>query len=175
MWMEAGSYWTQPAGEVHITSSRGAGIGYVEIQSGPYLVKPSTEAFDNGEKPVNVDSTNIVWLDASDSTWIKGEAASDPDKNAQMTFMWGSPDGNQINGTMLKLPAGFSGSLESDSSTFKMIVIKGQIKLQAGGDEQTLTAGSYLGSQGKASHRLSCEKECTVYVRNKGRYSVVPE
>ena len=29
MWMKVGSYWTQPAGEVHITSSRGAGIGYV--------------------------------------------------------------------------------------------------------------------------------------------------
>lgn len=40
MWMEVGSYWTQPAGEVHITAARGSSIGYVEIQSGPYLVKP---------------------------------------------------------------------------------------------------------------------------------------
>ncbi len=35
LWMPVGSYWTQPAGEVHITAARGASIGYVEIQSGP--------------------------------------------------------------------------------------------------------------------------------------------
>ena len=108
MWMKPGSYWTQPAGEVHITSSRGAGIGYVEIQSGPYLVKPGSEAFDNGERPVNVDVTNIVWLDASDTTWIKGDAGTDAAKNIQMTFMWGKPRADHINGSMVKLPAGFS-------------------------------------------------------------------
>ncbi|MEM7180451.1 MAG: DUF4437 domain-containing protein [Spirochaetota bacterium] len=62
MWMPAGSYWTQPAGESHITSAKGnTNIAFIEIDSGPYLVKPTEEAFDNGEKPVNIHKSNIIW------------------------------------------------------------------------------------------------------------------
>lgn len=177
MWMGVGSYWTQPAGEVHITSSRGAGIGYVEIQSGPYLVKPDSEAFDNGERPINIDSTNVVWLDASNTTWIEGEADVDATKNAQMTFMWGSPEGEEVNGTMLKLPAGFSGKLNTESSSFKVIVIDGQTKLHLDGgkDVRTLTPGGYFGTEGKASNHVTTKDGCTVYVRTKGKYIVVAE
>ena len=173
MWMKSGSWWTQPAGEVHITSARGASIGYVEIQSGPYLVKPPAEAFDNGERPVNMEASNIVWLDATDTTWIKGGAEEDTAKGPKLTFMWGSPKNEQINGTMLKLPAGFSGILESESSSFKMIVIKGQTQFHSGDDVKTLTAGGYIGSQGKVSHHLTCKNECVVYIRTKGKYWVV--
>ena len=177
MWMPVGSYWTQPAGEVHITAARGASIGYVEIQSGPYLVKPGSEAFDNGERPVNVDATNIVWLDASNTTWIEGEPHPDMSRNTQMTFMWGSPDSDQVNGTMVKLPAGFSGKLNTESSNFKVIVIQGQteLHLDAGNDVRTLTAGGYFGSKGKASHHLTSKNETILYVRATGKYSVVPE
>ena len=177
MWMGVGSYWTQPAGEVHITSARGASIGYVEIQSGPYLVKGVTEAFDNGERPVNVDSTNRVWLDASGTTWIEGETSPDQSTNVQMAFMWGSPESDQINGTMLRLPAGFSGRLNTESSTFKVIVIEGQARLHLNGgdDVKTLTPGGYFGSDGAASHHVTSEGGCTIYVRTRGMYSVVPD
>ena len=64
MWMPAGSFWTQPKGEVHITAARGAtNMALVEIDKGPYLVLPVEEAFDSGERPVNVDASNIVWVD----------------------------------------------------------------------------------------------------------------
>ena len=177
MWMKVGSYWTQPAGEVHITSSRGAGIGYVEIQSGPYLVKPESEAFDNGERPINIDATNIVWLDASNTTWIEGGVNADKANNVQMTFMWGSPEGDKVNGTMLKLPAGFSGKLNTESSSFKVIVIDGQISLHldSGKDVRKLTPGGYFGTEGKASNHVTTKNGCTVYVRTKGKYTVVPE
>jgi quercetin dioxygenase-like cupin family protein len=177
MWMKVGSYWTQPAGEVHITAARGASIGYVEIQSGPYLVKPGSEAFDNGERPINIDATNIVWLDASNTTWIKGDLNSNESKNAQMTFMWGKPEGDQINGTMVKLPAGFTGKLKTESSTFKVIVIEGEasLHLDDGKDVKKLAGGGYFGSEGKASHHVTCDDACTIYVRTKGKYSVVPE
>jgi hypothetical protein len=50
MWMPAGSFWTQPVGASHITSAQGAeNIALVEIDKGPYLVKPIDEAFDKGE------------------------------------------------------------------------------------------------------------------------------
>lgn len=177
MWMTTGSYWTQPAGETHITSARGASIGYVEIQSGPYLVKPPSEAFDNGERPINIDATNIVWLDALNTTWIKGEAKSNESENAKMAFMWGNPEGAELNGTMVKLPAGFSGKLNTEGSSLKVIVIKGQtnLHLDSGNDVKVLTPGGYFGSKGKASHHLTCQKECTIYVRSKGKYTVEPK
>lgn len=71
MWMKPGSFWTQPVGESHITSARGEeNIALVEIDKGPYLVKPISDAFDNGERPVNIDISNIVWLDNNKSNWI---------------------------------------------------------------------------------------------------------
>lgn len=52
MWMPPGSFWTQPAGEDHTTAADGeTNLIYLEIDSGPYLVKPSAEQFDNGERP----------------------------------------------------------------------------------------------------------------------------
>ena len=64
MWMPAGSFWTQPKGEVHITAARGAtNVALVEVDKGPYLVLPIEEAFDSGKRPVNVDASNIVWVD----------------------------------------------------------------------------------------------------------------
>ncbi|NNF05424.1 MAG: DUF4437 domain-containing protein, partial [Candidatus Eisenbacteria bacterium] len=39
MWMPKGSYWTQPAGEVHITAAKGSeNIAFIEIEEAPYLV-----------------------------------------------------------------------------------------------------------------------------------------
>jgi hypothetical protein len=56
MWMPPGSFWTQPKGEVHITAAKGVtNVALVEIDKGPYLVLPVEEAFDSGERPVNVD------------------------------------------------------------------------------------------------------------------------
>ncbi|MEM9409540.1 MAG: DUF4437 domain-containing protein [Planctomycetota bacterium] len=175
MWMKAGSFWTQPAGEVHITSSRGAGIGYVEIQSGPYLVKPPVEAFDNGERPVNMDKSNIVWLDASDTTWIEVDPKKNASTSPQLTFLWGSPKGDETHGTMLRLPAGFSGELKSESSTFKVIVIEGETHFHTGDDVIEITAGGYIGSNGKVAYQLRCDEACVVYIRTKGKYSVVSE
>ena len=62
MWMSPGSFWTQPVGESHITSAKGEeNIALVEIDNGPYLVKPISEAFDKGERPINIDASNVVW------------------------------------------------------------------------------------------------------------------
>ena len=59
-----GSFWTQPKGEVHITAAKGTtNVAYIEIEEGPYLVLPTEEAFDSGERPINVDASNIVWID----------------------------------------------------------------------------------------------------------------
>ncbi len=88
-WLPAGSYWQQPAGEAHITAADAEdNMAFLDIQEGPYLVKPTSEAFDNGEKPVNVDKTNLVWLNANDIEWVSEKS------NVETAFLWGSHEKN---------------------------------------------------------------------------------
>lgn len=82
MWMPTGSFWTQPAGEDHTTATNGeTNLIYLEIDAGPYLVKPSAENFDNGERPLNLHKDNIVWLDSNDLHDISA-------KGVQSTYGW---------------------------------------------------------------------------------------
>jgi len=180
MWLSTGSYWTQPAGEAHITSADGSSnLAYIEIEQGPYLVQPTEEAFDNGEKPVNVDTSNIVWLDALNSNCAVPSDAPACIHGAEIAFLWGSPQDQQLNGTLVKLPAGFSGDLRSDAATFRSVVIQGRAAYRAPGETETtpLAPGSYFGSSAASSHRVSCESgaDCIFYVRTEGRYDVKPD
>ncbi len=176
MWMTQGAFWTQPAGEPHITSARGTTIAYIEIDKGPYLVMPTNEAFDKGERPVNVDASNIVWLGAASTTWIEPSGKSAGAKEPEIAFLWGDPQSDQANGTLVKLPAGFDGKIHSRDSSFRAVVIKGQAKhqLDTRTDEKSLAAGSYFSSQSATSHRLSTEGEtdCVIYVRSDGKFII---
>lgn len=168
MWLPAGSFWTQPAGEAHITAAAGQeNIAYIEINSGPYLVKPTEEAFDNGERPINVDESNLVWLDAADITWIhQNEKDTDGPKTA---FLWGKPETGQLSGSLLKLPAGYSGTINSAGTILRAVVIQGE--LAYGESAQTLAAGSYFGSEGAAVHQIasSADQETVIYIRTDGK------
>ena len=83
MWLPSGSFWTQPAGESHITAANGDdNLIYLEIDSGPYLVKPVEQAFDNGERPINMTENNLFWLNVKDATWLEAG-------NAQISYLWG--------------------------------------------------------------------------------------
>nr|WP_299410997.1 DUF4437 domain-containing protein [Acaryochloris sp. IP29b_bin.148] len=172
MWLPAGSFWTQPAGEVHVTAADDSNnLAYIEIEEGPYLVRPPEAAFDNGERPVNVDRSNLVWLNASNITWV-----DQPEMlaGAKMAFLWGNPQDEQLNGTLIKLPTGFTGEIQSQASTFRAVVIQGQPSLHSG-QTNVLEPGSYFGSEGETVHQVSCEakEECVIYVRAQGKYNVV--
>jgi hypothetical protein len=171
MWMPTGSFWTQPAGEVHITAARGpTNMAYIEIDRGPYLVLPPKEAFDRRERPINVDASNIVWVDPPGAP----ASANGP----KVAFLWGKLQDGQLNGTLVKLPAGFTGKIKSHGSTFRAVVIKGQPQYQLPGetDVETLEPGSYFGSKGQSVHQISsqAEKESIIYVRTDGKYDVIP-
>lgn len=175
MWMGPGSFWTQPAGEVHITSvGPGGGTAFLEILSGPYLVQPSEEAFDNGERPVNIEERNVVWLDSSDVVWVRNGTGSN---GPEIAFLWGTPEDGRLNGTFAKLPADFSGELETGGVELKAVVVKGRVAHGADSlaSSSTLEPGSYFGSEGDVSHSLSCasETECIIYVRTAGKYHLV--
>jgi hypothetical protein len=168
MWMPAGSFWTQPKGEVHITAAKGSNnIALVEIDKSPYLVRSFKEAFDSGEKPINVDPSNLIWLDPPG---MQGEA-----NGVKVAYLWGPQGEGQSNGTFVKLPAGFAGSIRSSGSSFRAVVIKGQPQY-LGGDAKTLEPGSYFGSKGETVHRVISDdgEETVIYVRTDGKYEVTP-
>ncbi len=178
MWMPAGSFWTQPKGEIHITSATGSdSLAYIEIEKGPYLVLPKEEAFDSGERPVNVDKSNIVWLDASDITWVDPQGVSDTTKGPKVAYLWGDTSEGALNGTFIKLPAGFNGKIHSHGSDFRAVVIKGAPEYKVSKeDSKTLEPGSYFSSKGaSAGHSVSAHAkgETIIYVRTNGKYDIV--
>lgn len=179
MWMPTGSFWTQPKGEVHITAAKGTDtLAYIEIEEGPYLVLPAEKAFDSGESPVNVDESNIVWLGASDITWIDPPGKSGSANGPKLAFLWGNPQDGQLNGTLVKLPAGYTGKINTHGSTFRAVVIKGQPQYHVPSevDVKVLEPGSYFSSKGESVHQLSFKagEECIIYVRTDGKYDIIP-
>lgn len=168
MWMPTGSFWTQPAGEDHTTAANGeTNLIYLEIDAGPYLVKPSKEKFDNGERPLNLHKDNIVWLGSSDLHDINVQGV-------QSTYVWGST--TDMGGSMVKLPAGFKGSIDTKASEFRAVVISGSIEYSSDKmkNAQNLAPGSYVESTGDISHELmnSSDKEVTIYIRTNKKYQV---
>jgi len=177
MWMPPGSFWTQPKGEAHITAAKGSGnMAYIEIEEGPYLVLPTARAFDSGERPVNVDASNVVWLDAS----MLGSGGADRSPaspaGAELAFLWGTPSGDGLRGAFVRLPKGFDGHLVARGDDFKAIVIQGQPHYRWGDTaSKTLEPGSYFASRGTSTHRVSAGADgaCVLYIRTNGGFEVL--
>lgn len=179
MWLPAGSFWTQTAGKTHITAAAGShNLAYLEIGGGPYLVLSTEEAFDNGEKPVNVDASNIVWLDASAITWIHQSGRPASANKPKLAFLWGSPLDGQLNGSLVKLPAGFSGTARSHGSTLRAVVTQGRLNHQLPDESgvKSVEPGSYFDAEGASVHQVSCpaEEACILYVRTQGKFDIIP-
>lgn len=172
MWLPAGSFWTQPAGEAHITSADDAfNMAYIEIDDGPYLVKPTDQSFDSGERPVNLDRSNLVWLDASDIVWI------DQDGGAKVAFLWNSQEDNGAQGTLVKLPAGQAASLRSERAKLRVVAIGGAPEVNLSGEavSKPLAPGSYVGLKAGGTDMLTCGpgNDCLFYVRSEGEFEIV--
>ena len=177
MWMPTGSFWTQPAGEDHTTAANDStNLIYLEIDEGPYLVKPSNAHFDNGERPVNLHINNMVWLHDSDLATLSADGV-------KATYLWG--DTQDVFGSMLFLPAGFNGTITAYGQSFKAVVIKGAVNYtysdaqitqhtamgstdsDEGNKTIALGAGSFLESTGESQHKVNntSDGEVLVYIR----------
>ncbi len=173
LWMGPGSFWTQPAGESHITAAAPghSATAFLEILEGPYLVHPADEAFDNGERPVNVEAGNVVWLNSADVSWVE---ASDSAVGLKMAFLWGGTEPGQRNGTLISLPQGVSGQLHGNGAWLRAVTIQGQAELRQPGTSnwKSLDPGSYFGSKGDGVHELTCgtQEDCLIYVSAEGSY-----
>ncbi|MBR9777556.1 MAG: DUF4437 domain-containing protein [Cytophagales bacterium] len=167
MWMKPGSFWTQPKGESHITSAKGEeNIALVEIDKGPYLVQPIEEAYDNGERPINIDVSNVVWLDSKKSNWMKTNS------KAKISFLW---EANDEKGLFVKLPKGYHGSIKTEGTVFHSVVIQGELHYTLPPNQVTkvLDAGSSFSATSKAIHPLSnLNQEVLLYIRTNGSIKI---
>ncbi|WP_028772753.1 DUF4437 domain-containing protein [Shewanella waksmanii] len=167
-WMPASSFWTQPAGENHITAANSdSNLVYLEIDAGPYLVKPSAEEFNNGEHALNLHQANMVWQSGKDVNFIASP-------QVQLTQLWGSPLLGKLGGTLLRIPAGYRGQLMANAAEFRAVVIKGAIEYQSNetGEPVSLNTGSYFSSVGEFTHNINTTTETLIYLRLKGSYEI---
>ncbi|MBD0403958.1 DUF4437 domain-containing protein [Flammeovirga sp. EKP202] len=161
MWMKPGSFWTQPVGEPHITAAKGnVNIALVEIDKGPYLVKPLSEAKSTYERPINIDYTNVVWLGYDQTNWISKNS------KALMSFLWEKKEGKSF-GCFIKLPPRAKIKLMSMGEVFHSVVIKGEVNYLIKNKMETLVAGSYFTSQLNTFHQLENkkDKEVVLYIK----------
>ena len=170
MWMGKGSFWTQPAGEIHITAAKGSdALAYIEVEDF-FGVFPPEDAFEVGDKAINVDASNIVWLDSSNVQNVTDGSG--------VAWLWGRPSAGEMYGALLKLELGFSGSIESDAATFRAVVIQGNLGYSNASLEKTLTLqpGSTFASEGQATHsvRTDSSQESLVYIRTNGSFRTTP-
>lgn len=186
-WMGPGSFWTQPAGESHITAAASDyNLALVEIDSGPYLVHPEQQAFDNGEQPLNLAADNIVWLPAPGQETPGQEKGNQDNSGVEIAYLWGRFESSaphekrSWNGSFLKLPAGFHGRIQSAAPSLHAVVISGQIT--QGKDERLLTPGSYFGLDKPAAPTklqytvANTHSEAAVlYLRTTGPYQLIGE
>jgi quercetin dioxygenase-like cupin family protein len=169
MWLPTGSFWTQPAGEAHVTAANGQrNVAYIEINSGPYLVQPTGQAYDNGERPVNVYPSNIVWLD---SFHTDENGPSD----VRVAYLWGDTTKGKLRGTMLKLPIGFTGDISTNADEFRAVVIEGELDYKSLPVTKTLEPGSYFGSTGGFVHAISATpgQALTLYIRSDDTFDIL--
>ncbi|WP_283636570.1 DUF4437 domain-containing protein [Aquaticitalea lipolytica] len=172
MWLPSGSFWVQPAGEAHITAADGEeNLAYIEIQEGPYLVKSTIEAFDNGERPVNVDKSNLVWLNANDITWVSNKS------DVETAFLWGNHNEGELRASLIKLPADFKGEIKNLSLNFRAVIIQGNLMLQLPEYKEAykLNAGNYFGAEKNSTHYITVkdDQEVIIYIRANGKFEVL--
>lgn len=174
-WMPPGSFWTQPRGAVHITSAKGSEVvAYIEIEQGPYLVRPVDQAFISEEQSINVDRGNLVWVDARQAPAAEELSASAA--SVQIAYLWGSPGRDVPSGALVRLRPESKAVLVGDGKLARAMVIGGQLTHQVGalpGPSTPMGPGGHLRTDARRV-QLSCKAgdDCLVYVRFEGRFSV---
>lgn len=167
MWMPTGSFWTQPAGENHITAAQGEhNLIYLEIDAGPYLVQPADQRFDNGERPLNLHASNLVWLDETELSQLQGQGA-------EVAQLWGQHHQGEPSGSLVRLAPGYRAMLTSAAPELRMVVIQGELGYQSSEAEggKTLAPGSYVASSGPSEHLLAAaDSGVLIYLRTDDDY-----
>ncbi len=157
-WLPSGSFWTQPAGKNHITAAQGEeNLIYLEIERGPYLVKPAEQGFDNGEQPLNLHAANRIWLSSEQTNLLTGEAL-------EISYLWQNTTTGE-HGLLVKIPARTTVAIESAKILSRAVVISGKIELIDPKATQELNPGSYFSTTDNHK-KLTAKTDVTLYIRS---------
>lgn len=162
MWLPSTSFWTQPAGAEHITAANSqSNMIYLEIDRGPYLVKPSSEVSESGESALNLHASNLVWLNSDQLAHIQVPGVS-------VAYLWQQSADSPQQGYLVKLPADVRVNANVPRNTFRAVVISGTLSYSSAETKQpvTLSPGSYVDSSGTFSHTLTTSQQTILYVRS---------
>ncbi|MEM8983325.1 MAG: DUF4437 domain-containing protein [Pseudomonadota bacterium] len=170
LWMGPGSYWTQPAGEVHITAAKPGASAMVllEILEGPYLVQPPAELFDNGERPINVTASNVRWFGPDDLRWLDTPCVRE--QCPAVAFLWPARDTVGSQALLVKLPVDSVVRVTGGGATLRMVIVAGTADYAAANSRvgTELPVGAHVASSTETEHRLGCRDAngCIFYVRS---------
>ena len=86
-------------------------------------------------------------------------------------YLWGKP--HLANGSFVKLPAGFKGSIKNDNG-LKAVVVRGKATHWWNNNEKktTLSASSFFSSTAEGEHKINVEAEVVLYINSNGRYAI---
>lgn len=171
MWMPEGAFWTQPKGESHITAAQSDfNLAYIEIQEGPYLVKPAEQHFDSGERPINVDPQNFVWQSLPTSIGINADA--------QQALLWGSLDNGQTNGRFIRIGSQSELTIANAKNDLKLVVVDNSVFVSSSRAHPSFKTEVNVGSliqisgnkRDEETVNLQCASEtpCVLYARMTG-------
>lgn len=122
-------------------------------------MRPTDQAYDTGQRPMNIDGSNIVWIDTT--------------SGAQIAYLWASQSNAPPSGTLIKLPRNFQGSLDTENSPVKAVVIQGQLKLRTMSipSETTLSTASYFQTSNTPPIHLinNSDQDTILYLRTAGK------
>ncbi len=170
LFLPPGSFWTQPEGAVHITACSRDCLAYIEFEGG-YDVLPVEGATGDPATAVALQPASIPWEDRT------GPPASA--NGPQVAELWGDPQAGQPSGSLVRIPAGKTGTIRTDTWMFHAVAIDGRAKYREEGKNQAapLDPGAYFLARAGSDHQISCgeEADCTLYVRSRGRIQVSPE
>ena len=123
------------------------------------------DAFQTAEVPINIDASNLVWCDFGD-----------PSSEAKLAYLWGTPEKENLNGTLLKVPRGTSVVVSSRNADFRAIVIQGQpdYRKPDTGETLTLEPGSFFMANAAAKHRVTADdqSDLILYIRSNGNFEL---
>ncbi|WPJ97144.1 DUF4437 domain-containing protein [Coraliomargarita algicola] len=113
-------------------------------------------------------------MNAADVNWVSDNSDTAAKDGPKVAFLWGGTEAGQLNGSYIKLPAHFSGSIHSRGTQFGAVVIKGQLTHAA--TDEPLAPGSYFSSKEATLHQVQTnESEVVLYVRANGKYDIAVE
>jgi hypothetical protein len=89
----------------------------------------------------------------------------------QLAYLWGKPDA--ANGSFVKLPAGFKGTIENNKG-LKVVVVKGNGTHQWNNEKTKtlLSPSSFFSSKAKGEHKINTKVDTILYINSNGRYSI---